>query len=110
MALTADHFDRINTFLHARIDPLLDDACEADNTDLVIALTALARAVESNYVIGKDLFNGEGDELTRERDVELRWDALTVIAYEWQRHPDFVRAFELSADELGGVAPLPAAA
>ncbi|MEU7222325.1 hypothetical protein [Streptomyces chrestomyceticus] len=104
--LTADHFDRINTFLRARIDPLLGEARAAGNGDLVIALTSLSRAVESNYVLGTGVFNGEGPKEGREHEVGVRWDALGTMAYEWRLHPDFQRAFELSAGELGGVAPL----
>jgi hypothetical protein len=101
--LTADHFDRVNAFLRNRIDPLLAHAREQGNSDLVTALTALSRAVESNYVIGRDLLTVELDAEHREATADARWDSLSTMAYEWRTHPDYLDEFELNIHELGGV-------
>ncbi|MFI5987125.1 hypothetical protein ACIBEA_40450 [Streptomyces sp. NPDC051555] len=111
MAVTAGDFDRIETFLRARIDPLLAAAQDASDDGLVIALAALGRAVQSAHDIGTDLlkFDQGLQEMVRERAVDQYWDTLGTIAYEWRAHPDYLSEFELGAIELGGVAPLPAA-
>lgn len=108
--LTTRHFDHAHAFLRGRIDPLLDAARALGSDPLVTALAAMVHAVDNAHGSGTHvLATGGWDPANRDRIVADYWERLTDLANGWQKHPAFESDFELDADELGGVQPLPGA-
>lgn len=106
--VTSEHFERIHSFLQARIEPLLDAATGSEHgfadDDTSRALRALSHQVVVAAAAGSLCAGYEEEDAHGKRYTELRtgfaWGALSDIARHWNDHPDYLPEFALNSFDL----------
>ncbi|AYV26071.1 hypothetical protein EES41_05010 [Streptomyces sp. ADI95-16] len=106
--MDVQHFERITSFIEARLTPLFAAETGSDNgfamDDTSRALRALRNAVlEASAVKGLIEKRETAEPAVRrviDQSVEHHWDVLRGIARQWEDHADFVREFKRHAWEL----------
>ncbi|MFE3993793.1 hypothetical protein ACFXPW_19220 [Streptomyces goshikiensis] len=114
--MDVQHFERITSFIEARLTPLFAAETGSDNgfamDDTSRALRALRNAVlEASAVKGLIEKRETAEPAVRrviDQSVEHHWDVLRGIARQWEDHADFAREFKRHAWELD-TAPVAAA-
>ncbi|MFF2578302.1 hypothetical protein [Streptomyces goshikiensis] len=106
--MDVQHFERITSFIEARLTPLFAAETGSDNgfamDDTSRALRALRNAVlEASAVKGLIEKRETAEPAVRrviDQSVEHHWDVLRGIARQWEDHADFAREFKRHAWEL----------
>lgn len=106
--VTVEHFERIRSFLDARLDPLFDHATGSEHgfahDDISRALRALVSQVGVNAAAATlSADYAESDPVMRryiEQQTDTSWRALSDIARQWKDHPDYLPEFAMQPWDL----------
>ncbi|MEU9947004.1 hypothetical protein [Streptomyces sp. NPDC047939] len=106
--VTADHFRRIESFLEARLNPLVDATAgsthglaDDDTARALRALRTLVGREAAAAALSEDYEQAEADSRRiSETMTDASWRVLVGVAQQWKDHPDFLPEFAMDPYQL----------